>query len=102
MTMGEAGMADMGAMGMPVPRNSVPMVGSPGPYDYITMGGMYTNIKIRPKIDDYNVDPGWYERPAGTVATLALADDLRRDGIPAAAAPASNSGPTPAPPPHQH
>ena len=29
--------------------------GAPGPHDYITMGGMYTNIKIREKIDDYNV-----------------------------------------------
>jgi hypothetical protein len=81
MTMGEAGMAEMGDMRMKIPRNSVPMVGAPGPHDYITMGGMYTNIKIREKIDDYNIDPGWYERPPGTVASLALADDLRRDGI---------------------
>jgi len=81
MTMGETGMAEMGDMGMKVPRNSVPMVGAPGPHDYITMGGMYTNIKVRAKIDDYSVDPGWYEKPAGTLASLALADDLRRDGI---------------------
>jgi len=81
MTMGEAGMAEMGDMGMKIPRNSVPMVGAPGPHDYITMGGMFTNIKVRAKIDDYTVDPGWYEKPAGTLASLALADDLRRDGI---------------------
>ncbi|MDB6171952.1 MAG: multicopper oxidase protein [Chthoniobacteraceae bacterium] len=81
MTMGETGMAEMGDMGMKIPRNSVPMVGAPGPHDYITMGGMYTNIKIREKIDDYNVDPGWYQQPAGTMATLALEEDLRRDGI---------------------
>ena len=81
MTMGETGMAEMGDMGMKVPPNSIPMVGAPGPHDYITMGGMYTNIKIRPKIDDYSVDPGWYEAPAGTLATVALAEDLRRDGI---------------------
>ena len=81
MTMGETGMAEMGDMGMKVPRNSVPMIGAPGPHDYITMGGMFTNIKVREKIEDYNVDPGWYEKPAGTLASLALAEDLRRDGI---------------------
>jgi hypothetical protein len=81
MTMGETGMAEMGDMGMKVPRNSVPMVGAPGPHDYITMGGMYTNIKIREKIEDYDIDPGWYPQPEGTRATLAMAEDLRRDGI---------------------
>jgi hypothetical protein len=81
MTMGEAGMADMGDMGMKVPRNSVPMVGSPGPHDYITMGGMFTIIKVREKIADYGIDPGWYEAPASTLASLALSEDLRRDGI---------------------
>jgi hypothetical protein len=81
MTMGEAGMAEMGDMGMKIPVNSVPMVGAPGPHDYITMGGMYTNIKVREKIDDYSKDPGWYEAPPGTRATVALADELRRDGI---------------------
>ena len=40
MTMGQDGMADMGEMGMKTPRNSVPMVGAPGPHDYITMGGL--------------------------------------------------------------
>jgi hypothetical protein len=81
MTMGENGMAEMGEMGMSIPPNSVPMIGLPGPHDYITMGGMFTNIKVREKIDDYNVDPGWFDAPAGTRATLALADELRRDGV---------------------
>ena len=81
MTMGEHGMAEMGEMQMNVPRNSVPMVGAPGPHDYITMGGMYTNIKVREKIADYNLDPGWYQQPPGTSATVALAEELRRDGV---------------------
>jgi hypothetical protein len=81
MTMGETGMAEMGEGGMSVPRNSVPMIGAPGPHDYITMGGMFTIIKVREKLDDYNVDPGWYETPAGTRASPAFADELRRDGI---------------------
>ena len=79
MTMGEAGMADMGAMGMKVPPNSVPMVGSPGKYDYITMGGMYTNLKVRPNLESYERDPGWYEQPPGTSATLADPERMRHD-----------------------
>ena len=39
MTMGQDGIGDMGDMGMKIPMNSVPMVGAPGPYDDITMGG---------------------------------------------------------------
>jgi manganese oxidase len=87
MTMGQTGMAEMGDMGMKIPPNSVPMVGAHGPHDYITMGGMFTNIKVRPKIEDYSVDPGWYEKPAGTLASLASAEELRRDGIDAAPKP---------------
>ena len=41
MTMGQDGMAYMAEMGMPVPKNSLPMVGGRGQYDYITMGGLY-------------------------------------------------------------
>jgi hypothetical protein len=51
MTMGETGMVEMG---MKVPRNSLPMVGAKGPHDYITMGGMYTNIKIRDHLESYD------------------------------------------------
>jgi hypothetical protein len=79
MTMGDTGMADMGEMSMKIPRNSVPMVGAPGPFDYITMGGMYTNIKVRPNLETYDKDPGWYEQPAGSSATLAAPSELKRD-----------------------
>ncbi len=64
MTMGDTGMGDMGAMGMPVPPNSLPMVGGPGKYDYITMGGMFTMIKVRETLPADSSDPGWYECPA--------------------------------------
>ncbi len=80
MTMGQTGMADMGEMGMPVPANSIPMVGGRGKYDYITMGGMFTILKVRDSLTSYE-DPGWYETPPGTLADVAAADDLRRDGI---------------------
>jgi FtsP/CotA-like multicopper oxidase with cupredoxin domain len=79
MTMGEAGMAEMGEMGMPVPRNSIPMVGGRGPLGYITMGGMYTNLKVRDHLDSYDQDPGWYEAPPGTRAELAVPEEMKRD-----------------------
>ena len=65
---------------MKVPDNSIPMVGAKGPHDYITMGGMFTIVKVRDELDSYD-DPGWYENPPGTQADLAQADELRRDGV---------------------
>jgi len=65
---------------MKVPHNSLPMVGGNGPFDYITMGGMFTVLKIRKGITSYD-DPGWYKHPEGTVALAAAAEDLRRDNI---------------------
>lgn len=79
MTMGFSGMADMGDMGMKIPKNSAPMVGAPGPHDYITMGGMYTNLKVRENLDSYDIDPGWYQNPPGTQAVPATNEELHRD-----------------------
>ena len=80
MTMGQDGMGDMGEMGMPVPRNSLPMTGAPGPFSYIGMGGMFTILKVREGLTSYD-DPGWYAHPKGTVAGAADPEILRRDGI---------------------
>ena len=80
MTMGQDGMGGMGEMGMKVPRNSLPMVGGPGPHDYIDMGGMFTILKVRENLTSYD-DPGWYQAPPGTQADVASAEMLRRDGI---------------------
>ena len=80
MTMGQDGMGEMGMMGMAVPGNSIPMVGAHGPFDYITMGGMFSIVKIREQLTRY-ADPGWYQHPAGSVADLAGAAELQRDGI---------------------
>jgi FtsP/CotA-like multicopper oxidase with cupredoxin domain len=80
MTMGHTGMGHMGAMGMPAPGNSIPMQGTPGPFGYIDMGGMFTLVKIRERLAG-NGDPGWYQHPPGTVADVASEDELRRDGI---------------------
>ncbi len=82
MPMGQHGMGDMAEMGMPVPKNSIPMIGARGPFDYITMGGMFTILKVRDEdIGDENKDPGWYRNPPGTVADLARKEDMDRDGI---------------------
>jgi manganese oxidase len=88
MTMGQEGMGDMAGMGMKVPENSIPMVGAEGPFDYITMGGMFTILKVREQLPNgYDTDPGWYDHPPGTVAWPASADELRRDHITADSAP---------------
>lgn len=85
MTMGQDGMGEMGrhiGMGhMDVPDNSLPMVGAEGPYDYITMGGMFTILKVRDQLPADGSDPGWYDPPEGTMARAASTDELRRDGI---------------------
>jgi len=69
MVMGTNGMGDMTEMQqmMPLPRNSIPMLGGAGPYGPIDMGGMFTVVKVRDSID-YGRDPGWYEQPRGTSA----------------------------------
>jgi len=80
MTMGHDGMGSMSAMNMPLPRNSISMVATPGPFGPIDMGGMFTILKVRERLDGA-ADPGWYKHPDGTVATEASAADLTRDGI---------------------
>lgn len=81
MTMGQTGM-DMSAHldHMEMPPNSIPMVGGRGPHDDITMGGMFTILKVRERLNGYG-DPGWYRAPEGTMATHAIPEDLIRDGI---------------------
>jgi FtsP/CotA-like multicopper oxidase with cupredoxin domain len=80
MSMGTSGMGGMGDMGMPIPGNSLPMRGGPGPYGTIDMGGMFTVLKVRDEPD--TADPaGWYAPPPGTLAHRADPDALRADGI---------------------
>jgi FtsP/CotA-like multicopper oxidase with cupredoxin domain len=69
MIMGDKGMADMGAMEMPLPDNTLPMMMGQGPYGPLEMGGMFTVVKVRrdQKPGDYS-DPGWYAQPAGSMA----------------------------------
>ena len=80
MSMGTTGMGGMGEMEMPIPPNSLPMRGTPGPFGYIDMGGMFTVLKVRedPSTADLH---GWYEYPKGSVADRADPARLAADGI---------------------
>jgi hypothetical protein len=83
MTHGHTGM-DMGKMAeiMPYPPNTISMKGATGPFgDYISMGGLFTVVKVRDELKSYDEDPGWYQHPAGTVAVKASEAELARDGV---------------------
>jgi hypothetical protein len=64
-------MADMGAMEMPLPDNTLPMMTGTGQFGPMEMGGMFTVVKVREGLapGDYR-DPGWYRHPPGTVMKL--------------------------------
>ena len=86
MAMGSTGMAEMGAMEMPLPDNTLPMMTGQGPFGPLEMGGMFTVVKVRPDVKpgDYG-DPGWYRQPNGTVArewTRAAVDVTRASSAP--------------------
>jgi manganese oxidase len=110
MTHGHTGM-DMGKMAdvMPYPLNTISMKGATGPFgDYISMGGLFTIVKVRDELQSYDGDPGWYQHPSGTVALKATDGDLARDGIDVnegASPPAPRPGDTGPPAPsggHRH
>jgi hypothetical protein len=86
MSMGTQGMGDMASMNMPIPENSLPMRGAPGPFGYIDMGGMFTILKVRDRPEESDVH-GWYEHPQGTVAERATPEQLAADGITVSEAP---------------
>ena len=69
MVMGDKGMAEMGAMEMPLPDNTLPMMTGTGPFGPVEMGGMFSVVKVRDDVKpgDYK-DPGAYKHPQGTVA----------------------------------
>lgn len=64
MAMGKDGMNDMGEMAdhMTGPANTLPMMTGDGPFGKIGMGGMFTLIKVRNKIDSATKD-SWYNHP---------------------------------------
>ncbi len=78
MAMGETGMGDM--MMMDTPDNSLAMQMADGPHGVITMGGMFTILKVRHHTPGFT-DPGPYNAPPDTIATNATPADIARDGI---------------------
>lgn len=74
------GMSMNDGMNSSIPPNSLPMVSTRGPFGYITMSGMFTLLKVRDHLDG-DGDTGWYEHPAGTIASRASKAELERDHI---------------------
>ncbi len=80
MTMGAVGMGGHAEHGMPNPPNSIPMKGAPGPLGYIDMGGMFTILKVRDRVDATTAE-SWHASPEAEQARPATADELAADGI---------------------
>ncbi len=80
MSMGQDGTGNMADMGMPVPDNSIGMLGGVGPFGTIDMGGMFTILKVRERLASGG-GAGWYAHPAGSVARAATSSELADDGI---------------------
>src|SRR6476620_4299663 len=83
MPMGSNGMGEMGAMEMPLPNNTLPMMTGFAQFGPVEMGGMFSVVKVREGLasGDYK-DPGWFKNPPGTVArefTGALPPPARAD-----------------------
>ena len=73
-------MESMAHMRMPMPENSIPMLGMKGQFGDTVAGGMLTVLKVRDKAPGYE-DPGPYDFPEGTVSRPTTAQELKRDGI---------------------
>lgn len=71
MSMGSSGMGEMYTRHhhQEGPPNSLRM-GTPGQFGTIELSGMFTVLKVREGITNYN-DPGWYQNPPGTVAEIS-------------------------------
>ncbi len=78
--MGRIGMQDLTKAGMPIPQNSIPMLGYDGSFGKTVLGGMANILKVRKKTDNYK-DPGPYVFPRDTAVAPATAGELNRDGI---------------------
>ncbi|MFV0279799.1 MAG: multicopper oxidase domain-containing protein, partial [Rhodoblastus sp.] len=85
MAMGSSGMADMAAMEMPLPDNTLPMMTGYAQFGPVEMGGMFSVLKVREGLaaGDYK-DPGWYGHPEGEVARLVSESDAAPAAAPRA------------------
>lgn len=78
--LGTTGMNDMTQSGMPIPPNSIPMLGYDSSFGKTVLGGMANILRVREKTDHYK-DPGPYAFPRGSMAAPATKADLLRDHI---------------------
>ncbi|MDD5169097.1 MAG: multicopper oxidase domain-containing protein [Syntrophales bacterium] len=83
MAMGETGMHEMveHASHMQGPVNTLPMMGGEGQFGPVGMGGMFTVLKVRDNLKDYN-EPGLYNHPSGTVAESINKPNTKVTGVP--------------------
>ena len=88
MAMGETGMHEHAehAGHHPGPPNTLPMMAGDGPFGLIGMGGMFTILKVRDKLEGTG-DPGWYAHPPGTVSEPAAGSRPASPAPPKAADP---------------
>ncbi|MCH9609190.1 MAG: Cell division protein FtsP [Chlamydiales bacterium] len=80
-TLGVRGMRDMTESGMPIPHNSIPMLGFDGQFGDTVLGGMANVLRVRENLKNYNENPGPYHFPKGSVAAPPTREELERDGI---------------------
>lgn len=80
MTMGTTGMKDMTKTGMPIPKNSIPMLGYENGFGQTVLGGMANILKVREKIEP-GKEYGTYSFPRGSIASPPTLGDLERDGL---------------------
>jgi hypothetical protein len=81
MSMGTTGMGEMTEMQMDGPKNSLATDIVRGQYAPITMGGMFTLVKVRRTPNENDGDPGWYPHPPASRPRAATPEELARDGI---------------------
>jgi hypothetical protein len=81
MTMGQHGMGDMADMGWRCRRTASRWPVGQGPSTHHDGRHVHRSIKVREDLKTYDKDPGWYKHPPGTLARLATADELTKDGI---------------------
>jgi len=79
-TLGRTGMMDMTKSGLPIPENSIPMLGFDGQFGPTVLGGMANILRVRKDITTYE-NPGPYHFPKGSVAAPASREELENDGI---------------------
>ncbi|MGD2170352.1 MAG: copper oxidase [Chlamydiota bacterium] len=76
--LGTTGMRDMTKSGMPIPPNSIPMLGYTGQFGQTVIGGMANILRVRENITSYE-DPGPYHFPKDTMAKPVSKQEMRED-----------------------